>query len=100
MPEEDKKKTHALVLACIIVVAGLSFAGYSMMSDDDDDSGLNISEGSDEKEAGEVIDILLDSESVKAYSTPLVVEDDPYLVLAYRLWAVCAFRAANFLFDH
>ena len=63
MSEKNGKKALALVIA-MLILAGILLAGGFVEFDDDDD-GLKISDDSDEEKVEKVIDILLDSESVR-----------------------------------
>jgi len=69
----------ALVLVVLITLGAFGLANLSW-EDDDDSDVIELSKDSKDKE--KVMDILLDSKSSRAFSAPLVVEDDPYLVLA------------------
>ncbi len=69
MSRENSNKTIALLVVGIILAGGSGLAAFSWLDGDSDDSP-------------DVMGTLLGSGSVRKDSAPLVVEDDPYLVLA------------------
>ncbi|MCK4614914.1 MAG: hypothetical protein KAU14_08930, partial [Thermoplasmata archaeon] len=80
MFEIKRNSMIALVLAGIIIVGALGLNGLSLLDDDEDPDVIEISKGDDDTE--KVLQTLLGSESVRRDPAPLIVEDDPYLVLA------------------
>ena len=72
-------KMLAVFVVVVIVMGAIGLRDLSWKDDDDPDV---IKLSGDSKDQEKVMDILLDSESSRTFSAPLVVEDDPYLVLA------------------
>lgn len=68
------------MLVTIIILSGFYLKGFSQENEDENSEVIEIFEGSEEIE--NVVEIFLESKSKRKDSTPLVVENDTYLVLA------------------
>lgn len=75
-----ESKMIVLLIIVIVIISALSLNGLSLFDDDDDPDTIDITE--ENSIDTDVLEIFFNSESTRKNATPMVVEDDPYLVLA------------------